>query len=223
MKKFSKIIFIFVAITILMTCTSISTFAGQKENFGRLLENKEIVGVYCSGGKIYYLNEQELKQIKSSEYAKNNVDSLITVNTDNDSLTERNVGTWTSTRKISEGSPYLDYSQTRTVTPSVKGPATISSGSSASFSYSASVSLTASDRVSIGGTWSASSNSSFGISFNVPSGRIGYVVFTPKYKSITAERITYFDATIVNRTTINIKQPVKAESFADRLYELRTS
>lgn len=63
--------------------------------------------------------------------------------------------------------------------------------------------------------------SSFSITFEVPDNKTCYVQFTPYYRPVSADRLTYIDATLIKTERLNILQPVKVGSFADGLYELK--
>lgn len=119
------------------------------------------------------------------------------------------------------------------VTQDIKGPASVSHGTSTSISesFSASVSLGVNQKSAIrqgaSFTWntSSSSSTSFGVTFPVPSGKTGYVQFTPYLNRTTGE----LWATITNGTTITKSKisnitahsPIKVGSTADGLFELR--
>lgn len=222
MRKTKRFLGLVIATILFSVSFSSIVYAQGNEKFGNLYEGKSVVGVYYTDGMIFYLDEEELKQVKEKDLAVKDTIQITSRSLKNCEMKPKNGGAWSSISKVSEGSPYLDYSKKKTVSPSVKGPATISKGYSASCGYTASASLSSSERSKIGGTWSVSSNSSFSVTFSVPRGKTGYVSFTPKYKKITARRISYVNATVVKDEKIYIYQPVKAGSYADGLYELST-
>ena len=221
-KRLVAIILMFTFITTL----SLDVSANENIEIGNNYEGKEIVAVLHLEGITYYLNQAELNNLKNGLYDEyierkmlnSAIESVNIIKDTNASI--RNTGSWSSITVKSRGSSYLNYSKTERVTPYSAGPCSISYGESKSFSYSCNLSLTATERLDIGGTWSASSNKSFGTTYNVASGKIGYVKFTPMYRNITATRYNYFDGTLLNTENLTIKQPVKIGAFADGLYEL---
>ena len=123
---------------------------------------------------------------------------------------------------------YTQNGTRQKVTPDVKGPATISYGQSVgvSSSISANFGIEINTRifnavaVKAGVSYSSSrqSNTNFGVTFSIPSGRIGAVYFTPY---LIVGNAVYVDK---NRKGYNVtaKYPKSAGSFADGLYEVIT-
>lgn len=204
--------------SVILMCSLFSISVAAQE----VPEQKDIVAVLHLNGETYYFDQDELAEFKEQNMVTDPFAELSSIpSSEEDNSVLRSAGSWTSISNVVKGTPFLNYNKNQKVTPTIKGPATITSGQSKSFSYTASVSLTATERTIIGGTWSATSNASFSASFPVPANRNGYVQFTPYYRAVTADRIYYVDATIVDTVRIYITQPVKVGSFADGLYELK--
>lgn len=196
----------------------LSVTANAQEPTGQ----KDIVAILQLDGKTYYLDQDELTEFKQQNKVTNSFSELNSIDSSSSTeVTPKNAGSWWIITNKKFGTPYLNSSKKAKVTPSVKGPATITKGSSVTFSFTSNISLSISDKTTIGGTWSASSNASFSVSFKVPSNKTGYVQFTPYYRTVTADKLHYFDATLLKTEKLNIKQPVKVGSFADGLYELK--
>lgn len=120
---------------------------------------------------------------------------------------------------------------TRTkVTPDWAGPCTITSGvsitttSAWSVTGGLNISLTNAIKnlvkaaINANGTYneSSSSTSSFSGTYNVPSGKIGAIYFTPY---LTNYGVYYLDE-YYNLTMLSVKTPKKVNGFTDGLYEL---
>lgn len=120
------------------------------------------------------------------------------------------------------------------ITADVKGKATISYGNMTTVSESFTVSGTTTTeaiknkiRLGAGFTWnkSATSNSSFGITYTVPAGKTGYITFTPKYnKTVGTYRVRFY---LENRLltddsySVTAKSPISlSNGFADGTYAL---
>lgn len=209
---------------------STESYAKEKIEFGSFYEGKEIVGVLQLEGRTYYLDEIELERVKQDsykDYLKNvyceePIVDLPLQSYSNENSIYRNAGAWSILTVKSTSSPYLDYSKKTRVSMEFEGPCSISYGFSKTFTFSANASLDATEKIKVGGVWSAATTETFGVTYSVPEGKIGYVVFTPRYKKIIAERQNYFDATLLSTETITIYQPTKIGSFADGLYALET-
>lgn len=118
------------------------------------------------------------------------------------------------------------------VTPDVRGPASISKGTSiqTSESFGGSINVSASIKslivaevkAEVGFTWNttSTSSSSFNATFNVPSNKIGAVYFTPYLQQFDM----YYYNVSGQQYNIIAKSPIKLSSgFTDGLYELITS
>lgn len=120
---------------------------------------------------------------------------------------------------------------TRTkVTPDWAGPCTITSGVSitttAGWSITGGLNISLTNpikemvmaAINVNGTYveSSSSTSSFSGTYNVPSGKIGAIYFTPY---LTNYGVYYLDE-YYNLTMLSVKTPKKVSGFTDGLYEL---
>lgn len=127
--------------------------------------------------------------------------------------------------KVTNQATALWASDQKRVTPMVVGPATISSGESHTFtaSYSGGITFTPAvlDSISatINLTKSASSNSSFTVTYTIAAGKTGYVVFTPK-KRTTVGTLEEFSSYGYKTYKITVVDPVKIYAYADGLYQL---
>lgn len=127
--------------------------------------------------------------------------------------------------KVTNQATALWASDQKRVTPMVVGPATISSGESHTFtaSYSGGITFTPAvlDSISatINLTKSASSNSSFTVTYTIAAGKTGYVVFTPK-KRTTVGTLEEFSSYGYKTYKITVVDPVKISAYADGLYQL---
>lgn len=121
---------------------------------------------------------------------------------------------------------------TRKVTPDVKGPAKISYGVSKTINHSFSIgisSLISAIKSEASFTWnkSASTNKSFGTSFNVPSKEVGYVAFSPYMNKTGGEYYidTYTGGGVLLSTEYGGYaygySPKTVGDWADGLYELK--
>ena len=125
--------------------------------------------------------------------------------------------------KVTNQATALWASDQKRVTPMVVGPATISSGESHTFtaSYSGGITFTPAvlDSISatINLTKSASSNSSFTVTYTIAAGKTGYVVFTPK-KRTTVGTLEEFSSYGYKTYKITVVDPVKISAYADGLY-----
>lgn len=117
----------------------------------------------------------------------------------------------------SSRSTYLDSSKTVRVSPETVG-GKISYGFSVQIGYSANTSLSIGERMNIGGTWSADTNKSFGVEYQIPDGRVGWVEFTPRVTTIRGALVTYFDGLEIGRKNVVVTQPNKVNGFADGRY-----
>lgn len=226
MKRNKKLFSIILAI-LLTISFPFNSYASMTNEFGEYYDNKIIVGILQSNGTTYYLDEKELFLVKQGlcdEYVMGTSNTSIFPNVVPTSIgtgiSPNNVGSWSSVAVNSRSNPYLAYSKAKKVSPDMKGPGTLEYGDSVTFEYEVNINITSSEKVAIGGTWSASSNPHFVTSFPVDANKTGYVRFTPKYRTVHATRYHYFDATIVSTDNIIISQPVKLENFLDGLYEL---
>lgn len=120
------------------------------------------------------------------------------------------------------------------VTPSVVGPASLSYGNSETASQSFNINISASAdvtdkiRAGAGFTWntSASTNTSFGVTFNISSGRTGYVQFRP-YQNVTygtVNELYYQYGDLISKKNLGDAvgtSPIKLQNgFADGVFEL---
>jgi hypothetical protein len=119
------------------------------------------------------------------------------------------------------------------VTPDIVGPTTVSYGNSVSFSESFSVSVSINGemkKVIKGGatfTWnsSATTSANFGLSYQIPAGKTGYVSFSPYY-NITVGNLTtklWQDGVCFQTTTTaatGYSPKVLANGIADGIYAL---
>ena len=127
--------------------------------------------------------------------------------------------------KVTNQATALWASDQKRVTPMVVGPATISSGESHTFtaSYSGGITFTPAvlDSISatINLTKSASSNSSFTVTYTIAAGKTGYVVFTPR-KRTTVGTLEEFSSYGYKTYKITVVDPVKISAYADGLYQL---
>ncbi len=129
---------------------------------------------------------------------------------------------------------YTDSGSSVKVTPDVIGPATITYGNSTTVteSFSAAISLNAeAKRVIKGGasfTWnsSASTSTSFGLTYSVPAGKTGYIKFTP-YRNVTVGELyedVFYNGTYMSTLDQGISygySPKKlSNGFADGIFAL---
>lgn len=128
-------------------------------------------------------------------------------------------------KKVTNQATALWASDQKRVTPLVVGPATISSGESHTFtaSYSGGITFTPAvlDSISatINLTKSASSNSSFTVTYTIAAGKTGYVVFTPR-KRTTVGTLEEFSSYGYKTYKVTVVDPVKISAYADGLYQL---
>lgn len=142
------------------------------------------------------------------------------------------VSTWYTYNELSA---YQSYGSAVKCTADVVGPATISYGNvvTSTEAWAFSGTLTAEAKKVIKGNVSFSYNSSsstaanFGITFTVPSGKTGYVKFTPVFDVSYGKLITdtYYDGTLAGSTSayVTYKSPTKLDTgFTDGIYALST-
>lgn len=119
------------------------------------------------------------------------------------------------------------------ITSDVEGPGTLSYGASVNISESYSVGISPSSSIksviqsgaSFSWIHSTSSNSVFGITYSVPSGKIGYVKFTPYFNETRGDLTekSYQAGTLVDTKvyTADGTSPIELSTgFADGLYQL---
>lgn len=176
------------------------------------------------------ITENELLEFKKESIKENNIieSELVsnTLDSDNDIVPYDTAFSDTYKFNISVSNKYIDYVKQQAVTPIHGGGGTISYGKSASFSASFSISLSTNAlqkvKSTVGGSFSATSNKSFGMTFNVPAGKKGRVMFAPMTKKSGGILTTYSGVTgkEKNKKYLTVYQPVKVNSFADGLYYL---
>ena len=132
-----------------------------------------------------------------------------------------------------ESESYLGIGTAKKVTPDVKGPATISYGQSVTItdSFGGDLSITGSIKkaieigASFGWEHSFASDTTFGLEYDIPSGKTGYVQFKPYYNvslGILNEKI-FYDLHLMHDNYYDAwgQCPVETSTgFADGVYEL---
>ncbi len=165
---------------------------------------KEYIEIASNGGKIYeafqYDQEGNLVPIELREYiqivndgkkvkekikdSKN--EATVELSSDKNPPTQTSPLTYTVSRFIKKGSGRTTGNAVK-VTADVQGPGSVSYGLSASISNSFSLAtgvsydITEKIKANAGFTWvnSTSNNTVFGVTYNIPDGKKGYVQFTP--------------------------------------------
>ena len=224
-----KRLFTVLMVALLLVASTVIGFHAE-ENESKIVEEKDGTSyVLDADGTMHLFFDSQGNRVSAYD-ALERLSLNNTVNTAVQSVDPNNME---SLRGNPTASVYSSNSMngTRTkVTPDWAGPCTITSGvsitttSAWSVTGGLNISLTNAIKnlvkaaINANGTYneSSSSTSSFSGTYNVPSGKIGAIYFTPY---LTNYGVYYLDE-YYNLTMLSVKTPKKVNGFTDGLYEL---
>lgn len=242
--------FISVMLIALFTCSMIPSYAVSPSSVGARNDTGYWNVLVQPNGELYLENSQTHEQIYEAfhidehgnkvsvsliEYARVvndylEIQQISQVQSDGETIAPSAIGPVTVNTYTPDGPAKKITGDPIKVTPDFKGPATMNYAEShtVSDSFGGNISITADIKklIKAGVTFSwnttASSSTSFGGTFTVPEGKIGYIQFSPYFNYTTG---TLNQKVFQNNTLISDKNysawgysPVKVGDFADGLY-----
>ncbi|MGI6180565.1 MAG: hypothetical protein ACOYIE_00645 [Agathobaculum sp.] len=215
MKKF---IHFFVAMMFTFTCFSATTAFAADDPTPLTLD--EHTAILIENGIPRLISNEEAEQLLASEDTKT-FDACVTDESPVESAPARASAYRYVVDSTSTG---YNYSMRKKVTPDVMGPAVLNYAESCTFTrtYSAGVSASIANAVSVtlGAAASSTNNTSVSYNYDVPDGKIGYIQFTPRIKTSFGRIQTLSGGSVSSSSSLTVYDPVIANSFCDGLYQL---
>lgn len=248
-KKWSKKVISLMLVLVVLSSINLNVLAGINSNSHWVVREDSSNQIYLqhtdTGEKILAAKSYDafgnLEDFDLVEYANllNNqpvIEQKTYFDTENKDLSTRGaIPVPVTIYTYTESDTYTSIGPAEKCTPDVVGPATISYGNqiSTTTQWSASISLgwQAKDTIEAGASFgwnkSSSSNTSFGLSFDVVAGKTGYVTFRPRYNTTegTLRARTYQNYKLIFDNSYEIKghSPKKLPTgFTDGIFALKT-